>query len=74
MTRTRASNQAQYKYNAAHLKRVPLDMQLSDYEMLKAAADAAGVPVNAYIKQAIRERIERDGTPRGDMLTGSGRG
>lgn len=49
-------------------------MQLSEYETLKAAADAAGQPVNAYIKQAIRERIERDGIPLGDIPTGSGRG
>lgn len=60
MPRTTASNQAQYKYNAAHLKRVPLDMQLADYEKLRAAASAIGQPINAYIKQAISERIARD--------------
>ena len=60
MPRTQASNQAQYKYNAAHLKRVPLDMQLSEYEVLKAAAIKASLSVNGFIKQAIREKIERD--------------
>lgn len=60
MPRTKASNQAQYKYNAAHLKRVPLDMQLIEYDALKEAATTAGLSVNGYIKQAIKEKIERE--------------
>ena len=45
-----------------NIKRVPLDMPLAEYESIKASAHAAGQPVNAYIKQAVRERQERDGT------------
>ena len=58
--RTKAANEAQYRYNQAHIKRVPLDMQLTDYEAVKVAATAAGQAVNTYIKQAITERMERD--------------
>ena len=49
-----------YKYHDEHIKRVPLDMQISDYEILKSAADAAGVPVNRYIKEAIKMRLEKE--------------
>lgn len=46
-------------YRKAKIKRVPLDMQKEDYEILQAAAAAAGEPVNAFIKRAIAERIEK---------------
>lgn len=49
-----------YKYQKEKLKRVPLDMQKTDYERLAAAASAAGQSVNGYIKQAIVEKIERE--------------
>ena len=35
-------------------------MQKSDYEKLQAAANAAGEKINAYIKKAIAERMERE--------------
>lgn len=61
---TMAYNETSYKaankYKRENIKRVPLDMQKSDYEDLKAAADAKGEKVNEYIKTAIRERMERD--------------
>lgn len=47
-------------YAKSNIKRVPLDMQKADYEALKAAADAKQEKVNEYIKNAIRERMERD--------------
>lgn len=49
-----------YNYHKDKLKRVPLDMPISDYERLKACAEALGLSVNGYIKQAIAERMERD--------------
>ena len=48
------------EYAKKNLKRIPLDVQLSKYEEIKAAASAAGVPVNTYIKQAIDERMARE--------------
>ena len=71
MARTKASNEAQYKYNSTHLKRIPLDVQLSEYDLIKAFAEASGESVNGYIKAAIRQRMEREGfqasgIPQGD--------
>ena len=60
------------KYKSAHIKRIPLDVQLSEYELIKASAEASGMSVNGFIKQAIRQAMERDGYtagthPQGDM-------
>ena len=49
-----------YSYQKEKLKRVPLDLKLSDYDALKAAATEAGQTVNGYIKQAIAEKMERE--------------
>ena len=58
-----AYNESSYKaantYKKNNIKRVPLDMQITDYEQLKAAADACGEKVNEYIKNAIRERMKQ---------------
>lgn len=60
-----AYNESSYKaantYKKNNIKRVPLDMQIAEYEQVKAAADACGERVNEYIKNAIRERMERSG-------------
>ena len=60
-----AYNESSYKaanaYKKNNIKRVPLDMQIAEYEQVKAAADACSEKVNAYIKNAIRERMARDG-------------
>ena len=60
-----AYNESSYKaantYKKQNIKRVPLDMQIANYEQLKSAADACGEKVNEYIKKAIQERMERDG-------------
>ena len=58
----RKTEKAKYDiaYAKNNIKRVPLDMQKSDYEELKAAAGARGEKVNEYIKTAIRERMARD--------------
>lgn len=60
MAYTESSKKASYKYHAANIKRVPLDMQLEDYDRLKAAAESAGESVNGYIKTAIKMRMEDD--------------
>lgn len=64
MPRTPASNAAQYKYNQANIKRVPLDMQRASYDAVKAHADANGESVNGFIKRAIQEQIRRDNEER----------
>ncbi len=62
------TNEAKKKYDLQYakdkLKRIPLDVKKEKYEEIKAAADAAGEPINGYIKKAIDERMQRD-----NMLT-----
>lgn len=58
------TNEAKKKYDIQYakdkLKRIPLDVKKEKYEEIKAAADAAGEPVNRYIKKAIDERMKRE--------------
>ena len=60
MTVSESQRRAVYKYAKTHLKRIPLNVQLEEFDVIKAAADRAGQPVNTFIKQAIAERIARD--------------
>lgn len=60
MAASQAQLKATAKYKAKNYKRVPLDMQLSEYEELKETATASGQTVNGYIKAAIREKMERE--------------
>ncbi len=55
-----ASYKATQKYRAMKIKRVPLDMQISDYDKVKAHAEAHNETVNGFIKRAIGETMERD--------------
>lgn len=55
-----AKTQYDIAYAKTKLKRVPLDMQLSEYDKLKEAAERAGEKVNTYIKKAIAQRMERE--------------
>ena len=61
MAYTKDGYEAAKKYKSEKIKRVPLDMQKDDYDILKAAADQKGEKVNEFIKKAIRERLEREG-------------
>ena len=64
MAYSKEAYEAAKKYKNEKIKRVPLDMQRDDYDILKAAADACGEKVNEFIKKAIRERLEREGQAR----------
>ena len=48
------------QYKRDHFKRVPLDMQLSDYDRLKEHTAKTGESVNGFIKRAINQTIETD--------------
>ena len=61
MAYTKDGYEAAKKYKSEKIKRVPLDMQKDDYDILKAAADQKGEKVNEFIKKAIRERLDREG-------------
>ena len=60
MVATEAHKKAVKEYKAKKIKRVPLDMQLSDYEALKGIAEQTGETINGYIKRAIAERMDRE--------------
>lgn len=60
MPLTENQKQSRYNYAKENLKRIPLDVQKSKYEEIKAHADSKGESVNGFIKRAIDETIERD--------------
>jgi len=60
MAYSKEAYEAAKKYKNEKIKRVPLDMQREDYDLLKAAADARGEKVNEFIKKAIRFRIDHE--------------
>ena len=55
--RTRASR----KWNEENLERTYVTVHKGEKSKIKAAADAAGEAVNAYINRAIAERMEKEG-------------
>ena len=57
---TDAQARAHKKYIAQFVE-VKIRLTEDQRAMIKAAADSAGQSTNAYIKQAIDERMERDG-------------
>lgn len=59
MPYSKSGYQASVRYKEKNIKRVPLDMQITDYERLKSAADAVGEAVNTYIKTAIDMRMKQ---------------
>ncbi|MCD8240409.1 MAG: hypothetical protein LUB58_03340 [Oscillospiraceae bacterium] len=56
----RASAAAKNRYNNAHYDRINLVVPKGCKATIKAAADASGESANAYIMQAVRERMARD--------------
>ena len=61
MTYSESQKKATYKYRANKIKRIPLDVQITKYDQIKAAADRVGESVNGYIKGAIDRRLESEG-------------
>ena len=62
MTRTEAQNRATAKYQKKTYSFLTLRFrkdEIPSREDVAQAADAAGESLNGYIKQAIRERMER---------------
>lgn len=57
----RASAAAKNRWNAKNYDRIGLMAPKGEGDEIKAAAAAAGMSVNAYILQAVREKMSRDG-------------
>ena len=50
------------EYNSKAYDRINFTLPKGEKDIVRAAADKAGQSVNAYIAQAIAERITRDGS------------
>ena len=57
---TEAKKASNKKWDSANLDRMSLALPAGSKERITIAAAAAGQSVNAYIGQAINERIERE--------------
>lgn len=53
MAYTESGKQASYKYRKQNIRRLSLDYRLPEFEEVKAAAAAAGMPAAAYVKAAV---------------------
>lgn len=47
-------------YAKKNLKRIPLDVQKEQYEIIKVHAESRSETVNGFIKRAINETMVRD--------------
>ena len=66
MPSSEAQKRASVKWQAANMKRVPLDVRKEYYtDTLKPAADRVGETVGGYIKKAIEQRIARENAAEG---------
>lgn len=63
MVKTRSEINMEYAKRS--LKRIPLDVQKDQYEIIKNHAKEQGETVNGFIKRAINETMERDKEERG---------
>lgn len=62
MTYTNSSKQATTKYLKDKQKRVPLNWKKSDYEeIIEPAIKRTGKPVSTFIKEAVEEKLKREG-------------
>lgn len=51
------------EYIKKYYKRIPLDVQFTEFITIKNHADSTGESVNGFIKRSIREQIKRDNDP-----------
>lgn len=55
----RTSSEVKNRWNAKAYDRIELRVKKGQKDIIKAAADEAGLSLNAYIQQAIDERMKR---------------
>lgn len=58
---TEAQGRATAKYRAKAYDRIEVKARKEEGRLIRSAAEAAGQSVNAYILDAVRQRMERDG-------------
>ena len=54
---TEAQKKAKEKYYKTNIKRIPLEVQMYEYDAIKNAADATGKKVNQFIKDCVWSAI-----------------
>lgn len=57
---SRARIEANKRYNDKAYDRIAVVVPKGRKEIIKQAAEKAGLSVNAYVQQAINERLEKD--------------
>lgn len=57
----KASTRAKNKYNAANYEQIPVRVKKGGAGQIEAAAAKAGMSRNAYIMEAVIERMKQDG-------------
>lgn len=60
MAYSKESYESSKKYKEKNIKRIPLDVQIEEYERIKQAAIATGETVNGFIKRAIKDRLSQN--------------
>lgn len=68
MTYNEKSKKNTLKYRAANIRRIAIDIKNTEYDEIKAAADAAGEPLATYVRKAVRLRMEADTGSRRDQV------
>ncbi len=48
------------QYKSEHMKRIPLDVQKTEYEEIREAAGRVNESVNGYIRKSIRMRLDSE--------------
>lgn len=61
MASTKAEKEASIRWQKKNYSRIPLDVPPDEHARLKEIAKAAGKTLGGWIKEAIAEKIERDG-------------
>lgn len=70
MANSQKKTQYNLEYAKKNLKRVPLDLQLDKYEQVKSHASGRGETLNGFIKRAINETMQRDGSENNTAVPG----
>lgn len=60
MAYSESGYKASKKYKDSKIKRIPLDVQMSQYEAIKKYADEHGKSVNGFIKETIFEKLKEN--------------
>ena len=66
MAVSKAQQKAVNKYVREKYDRINITMPKGQKEIIQKASEAVGCSVNAYINEAIQERLERDKAAQGD--------